>query len=218
MDPNNSVYAELAPGKISAEALMTDVLTDRRPLESIFQGLSSKTARVKFGCSKTLLLLSEKHPELLREKIDRIVELLDIENQILKWNAISIIGNLAASNFKDRIKRQLKRMYGFLACGELITANNAIAALGKIACAFPEERKRIAGRLARIEHMKFDTAECRNIAIGKAILAIEMSVDPEMPGKTEIDFARRQLKNPRKATADKAKAFIEKYGAARGYR
>jgi hypothetical protein len=94
----------------------------------------------------------------------------------------------------------------------LITANNAIVALGKIARSFPEERKRIIARLLGIERQSFETDECRNIAIGKAILALGMLCDPVNPGKPVLDFIGRQTGNSRKATSNKAKAFVAKHG------
>jgi hypothetical protein len=54
--------------------------------------------------------------------------------------------------------------------------------------------------------------ECRNIAIGKAILALEMFRDPANPGKAVLDFVGRQTGNSRRATANKAKAFIAERG------
>ncbi len=202
----------MAAGKTNAEIISNSVAENKIPLASVFEGLSSKLPRVKFGCSKTLLLLSGKHPELLRGNIETIAELLDSNNRILKWNAIAILGNLAAVDTEGRIRSQLQKLYGFLAGGELITANNAIAALGKIARAFPEERKRIVAQLLGIERQSFETDECRNIAIGKAILALGMLCDPVNPGKPVLDFIGRQTGNSRKATANKAKAFIAKHG------
>jgi len=212
MAQGNSSHTKLTISNTNADAILADVLADNKPLELVFQGLSSGVSRVKFGCSKALLLLSQKRPDLLYGRIERIVELLDSENQILKWNAIAILGNLAAVDTKHQIKSHLKKLFGFLACGELITANNAIAALGKIAYAFPDERRRITAQLLGIEHNKFDTDECRNIAIGKAILAIEVFLDPGKPAKSVFDFVRRQMENPRMATAKKAKAFSGKCG------
>jgi hypothetical protein len=212
MVKGNALYSELAAGKINAESISNSAAENKIPLASVFEGLSSKLPRVRFGCSKTLLLLSEKHPEILRGHIETIVELLDGNNRILKWNGIALLGNLAGVDTEGRIRSQLQKLYGFLAGGELIAANNAIAALGKIARAFPEERKRIVAQLFGIERQSFETDECRNIAIGKAILALGMFCDPVKPGKPVLDFICRQMGNSRKATANKAKEFIAKHG------
>jgi len=212
MVQEKTLFSDLVAGKTTAEIIRNGVAADKIPLSYVFEGLSSNLPRVKFGCSKTLLLLSGKHPELLRGNIETIAELLDSNNRILKWNAIAILGNLAAVDAEGRIRSRLKRLYGFLSGGELITANNAIAALGKIARAFPEERKRIVAQLLGIERQSFETDECRNIAIGKSILALGMFCDPVNPGKRVLDFIDRQTGNSRKATANKAKTFIAQHG------
>ncbi len=201
---------ELASGRMSAEKIADEIAKGTRPLSAVFLGISSKLPRVKFGCSKILLLLSEKHPDLLRGKMDRIAEPINGENQILKWNAIAILGNLAAADPALQIENLLRRLYGFISCGELITANTAITALGKIGRAYPEQRRRITSQLLKTEHAAFDTDECRNIAIGKAVLALEMFTDPLNPGKPVLEFVRRQTDNRRSATANKAKAFMRK--------
>jgi hypothetical protein len=213
MKQESPLHSELAAGITNPNLIVAEIPGNVKLLENVFDGISSKLPRVKFGCSKTLLLLSEKNPELLSEKIDGIIRLIESENRILKWSAIAILGNLAPIDKQGRIKGQLRKLCSFLSGGELITANHAMMSLGKIARAFPDERKRITAELAGIEHKSFDTAECRNIAIGKAILAIEMFVDPAKPGKSVLDFARRQIGNRRRATANKAKAFIRKCSA-----
>ncbi len=210
MEQDNPLYSVMASGKISAENVRDDAASGKIPLELLFSGVSHRLPRVKFGCSKALLLLSEKYPKLLFQNIDQIAALLDSGNRILKWNAAAVSGNLAAADTEGRTRRLLKKLFTFLSGGELIAANNAIAALGKIARAFPEERKGIAARLTAIDNQAFETGECRNIAIGKAIVALDMFCDPTNPGKAVLDFVSRQTVNSRKATAAKAKAFLAK--------
>jgi hypothetical protein len=211
MMQGQSLFSELAAAKVKAEDIAEGVPSSRIPLAAVFEGFSDRRPRVKFGCAKALLLLSEKHPELLLDHIDTFAGLLDCENRIFKWNAIAILGNLAAVDTAGRIRKLLKKLFGFLAAGELITANNTIAALCKIARAVPGEKRRIVAQLIGVERQTFETEECRNIAIGKAILALGMLCDPAKTGKSVIDFAGRQTANTRKATAHKAKAFVAKH-------
>ena len=210
MSQEEGFQAELAAKKIDADKMAALIAADQSLIDRVFQELSNKSPRVKFGCSKALLLLSERRPELLYPKIDEIFKLLGRDNQIIKWSAIAILGNLAAVDRDHRIKGVLRTICGFLCAGELITANHAITALGKIARAFPEERAGVTARLLGIEQAVFNTDECRNIAIGKSILAMEMYVDPAHIRKDVLQFARSQTSNTRRATATKAKAFLRK--------
>lgn len=210
MSREASFQSALANKELDAEILAASVQSDPKLLESLFQELTSKIARVKFGCSKSLMLISEQYPSLLYPKIEKVFSMLDSPNQILKWNAIAILGNLAAVDSERRIRSVLPKLYAFLSCGELITANNTINALGKIGRAFPEEQAKITSLLLKIERAAFETDECRNIAIGKSILALQMFVDPAKSRKDVKEFARAQIGNRRPATAAKAKSFLKK--------
>ncbi len=213
MSYEKQLQAELEKKKIDPAKIAGLISADSSLVDSIFDQLSSKNPGLKFGCAKSLLLVSEKSPGLLCPNIARIFELLDSENQILKWNAIAILGNVAAVGLKFQIRSVLPKIYGFLSGGELITANHAIAALGKIARAFPEEQETIASRLLSIEHAPFPTDECRNIAIGKSLLALGMFPSSGNVQTEVIEFARRQTRNTRTATAEKAKTLLHRYPA-----
>jgi hypothetical protein len=202
--------AELAKTKIDACKLVDLILEDHSLIDSVFHELASKFARTKFGCAKSLLMLSEKHPGLMLPKSDMILALLGGENQILKWNAIAILGNLATVDPGNLRKTLLPKLYALLSCGELITANHAIAALANIGRAFPMEQKKITANLLAIENAVFETDECRNIAIGKTVLALTTFLGPGSAPKEVIDFARRHTVNQRPATAKKAESLLRK--------
>jgi hypothetical protein len=161
-----------------------------------------------------LLLLSAKRPEILYPHVSRFVDLLDSKNQILKWNAIVVLGNMSQVDQGRRCKRLLPRFYGLLPAGELITATNAVAALGKIAYACPGKRSEIANELMKVERYRYGTDECRNIALGKVILSLASFVDRDQPDQKIIKFVRRQAANPRPATAKKARLFLKRLTAA----
>jgi hypothetical protein len=207
----NAILSDTSIEKISAESIADLILKDRQFLESAFQWISNGPPGTKFRCSKALMLLSESHPNLLYSRIQGIVDLLESENQILKWNAIAILGNMASEECKSVIDGILPRMYASLSCGELITANHAISALGKIGRVFPEKKGKIIARLLKVEGYAFDTDECRNIAVGKVILALEQLMDFSKANKKLAEFARRYVDNRRPATAKKAKQFLRRF-------
>jgi len=95
--------------------------------------------------------------------------------------------------------------------GNMITANHAINALTDIALAKPEYQAEITKELLKVEHYSYDTAECRNICIGKVILAIGKYFDDLKDKEATLDFVRRQTKNTRNATRKKAEQFLRKY-------
>lgn len=71
----------------------------------------------------------------------------------------------------------MPQIVGFLKSGKLITANNAILALSEIARNNPEYLDKIIKELLKIEDYNFETSECKNIAIGKILLALNKLKD-----------------------------------------
>jgi hypothetical protein len=204
-------------GKDYSGLLLDAILSGEKSLESVFQGIADPSARVRFGCSKALLLLSSKAPDRLYPWVDRLAELLKHDNRILKWNGIAILGNLAALDRGRKIQPLLPTLFSFLSCGELITANTSIEALGKIAKACPKIRGAIIRELLGVEHHTFATLECRNIALGKVLLALDRCTDPENTQNAVVEFAERQTGNKRAATGKKAAMFSRKLQKQRNH-
>ncbi len=173
--------------------------------------LSSRDPKVKYGCSKNLLAITEKNPSEIYPQLDFFIKLLDDENKILKWTAIDIIGHLAKVDKNKSIDKLMERLFSLLSEGNLITANHAITALTDVTLAKPEYQKKITNELLKVEHYSYDTDECRNIATGKVILAISTYFGELEDKKAVIEFAKRQTKNTRNATRKKAEQFLKKY-------
>jgi hypothetical protein len=172
--------------------------------------LQSDSAEVKYCCARNLIAIAKENPARLYPDIDTFVKLLDGENNVLKWTAIIIIGNLARVDKEKKVDRLIGRLVGFLNAGKLITANNATMALASIAIAKPQYQKQITKELLKVEHYEYDTDECRNIAIGKVIEAIGLYSSQLQDKKAVIEFAQRQTKNTRNATRKKAERFLKK--------
>lgn len=172
--------------------------------------LQSNSAEVKYCCARNLIAIAKEDPARLYPHIDTFVKLLDGNNNVLKWTAIIIIGNLARVDKEKKVDRLISRLVGFLNAGKLITANNATMALAGIAITKPQYQKQITEELLKVEHYDYDTDECRNIAIGKVIEAIGSYSSQLKDKKAVIEFAQRQTNNTRNATRKKAERFLKK--------
>ena len=173
--------------------------------------LLAKDPKVKYGYAKELLVVAKQNPAELYPDLEFFVKLLDDENRILKWTAIDIIGALSRVDSVKTIDKLMSKLFGLLSAGNLITANHAIAALADIALAKPEHQVEITNELLMVEHYNYDTDECRNIVIGKVILAISMYFNALDDKEAVIEFTRRQTKNTRNATRKKAEQFLRRY-------
>lgn len=170
----------------------------------------SDNPKVKYAAAKKAVAISKENPAELYADFDFFVNLLDNENQIIKWTAIQIIGNLSKTDKEKKVDELLPRLIDFLNCGKLITANHAIFALAEIALNKPEHQEQVIKELLKVERYNYDTVECRNIALGKVILALEKFREKIKDDKEIIEFLKRQTKNSRIATSKKAQQLLKK--------
>jgi hypothetical protein len=166
---------------------------------------------VKNGAAKTLKLISERKPAKLYPQFGYFADLLDSDDTILKWIAIDVIGNLSFVDSNNQIiEGIINKFYCFLSDESMITAGHAIDNLSKIALNKPRYRKEITAELLQID-ITSRNDECRNILIGKAILAFDDYLE-HLPEKEKVlEFAKRHLNNSRKATKKKAEKFLIKF-------
>jgi hypothetical protein len=178
-------------------------------IEEVLAGVSSTRAVTKFGASKALLILSERMPELLYPHFDFFTALLWDDNHILKWNATLTLANLAKVDRESRIEAILDSYLDLIVGSNMITAANAMRGAAIIGAAKPHLAKHIASRIMRVERAEYATPECRNIAIGHALRALE-DLAGLLPDLRKLRlFAARQLGNPRPATSGKARKFLK---------
>ena len=174
--------------------------------------LFSKNPKVKYTCAKKAINISKTKPNLLYPKLSFFVKLLDSENQVIKWTAILVIGNLSKVDKTNKVIKLFPRLLGFLKAHKMITANNTILALTEIAKNKPKYRNKIIEELLKIEKYNYDTTECRNIALGKVILALQNFKEDIKGNKKIMNFLKRQTKNKRNATKVKAQKLLRGLG------
>ena len=170
----------------------------------------SKTAKIKYASTKKAIAISKDNPAELYPDFDFFVELLNNENQIIKWTAIQVIGNLSKVDEKKKVDKLLPRLINFLDCGKMITANNTIVALSEIALNKPEYQEMIFKELIKVEHYNYDTLECRNVALGKVILALDKFKNKIKDRKDILEFLERQTNNTRASVKKRAIKLLEK--------
>jgi hypothetical protein len=190
------------------DSIAEDIIKRPASLPEVYDGLRADSARVKFGCLKVLRLVSERKPEVLYPLFDRFVALLDSDNNILKWGAIILLGNLAAVDTERKIERILDRYLLPVSGPVMITAANVVRGAAKMAKAQPHLADRIARALLQVEAANYQTAECRNVALGHVVESLELLFDQIGNRPPVLEFVRRQLKNPRPAVRRKAERFL----------
>jgi hypothetical protein len=180
-------------------------------VRAAIDGVGSNIGRVRLGASKALRTLSEQDPESVYPHFDFFVRLLDSRNHILKWNATLTLANLAAVEGDGRLDRIMDAYLAPISGPNMIDAANAIHGAAAIALAKPHLAPTIAGRILAVERASYATAECRNVAIGHAIRALDRFFEAAGEKRSVLRFVRRQAQNPRPATRAKAERFLRKW-------
>jgi len=206
----SKVLDELGKKEIRAEDLSDKVLRNPDLLPEVFDGISSANPRIKFKSAKILRIISEKNPKMLYSKMDFFVNLLESENNILKWTAIDVIANLSSVDSKNEFDKIFKKFYDLLSDESMITAGHVIDNSAKIVRAKPHLQNKITGELLKVEKIQYKTTECRNILLGDVILAFGQYIYHVDNKEEMISLVKRQLKNSRKATRAKAEKFLIK--------
>jgi hypothetical protein len=201
-----------------------DRIADRvieRPslIPELIAGLGARQARNRYGCEKVLRRISEKKPALVYPYFDTFAYLLQAPNNILKWGAIKILGNLAGVDSHGKIDGLFSKYCAFITGPVMITAANVIGSLPRIARARPEMAEDMAREILKVETATyalhgFPSPECRNVAIGQAIAALGEIFQLIDKKKPVLDFVTRQLENHRASVRKAAAFFLKKHGSA----
>lgn len=206
-----NLQQELTKKDWRPEKLVDLIAEDKKHIQEIVDGIFSSVATIKFRSGKIAILLSAKYPKKVYQYFDKLAELLENKNKILKWNGIMIIGNLAVVDSKEKIERVIGKLYNQLNTGTMITTNNTIMALAKIAQAKSDLRDEITKELLLVEKYEYETAECSKIVAGFIMEAVGPFIDTLKSKRSVIKFIKSQLSSTRRSTKQKAQELIDKY-------
>jgi hypothetical protein len=183
-------------------------LTESQSIKNLLLSLDSTDSEIKFASAKMLMDISKRNPKALFDQMKYFVILLDCENKILKWTAIDVIANICVADPKKFSPAVFQKFLQLLSDDEsMITAGHVIDNLGRIAAVKPSAREAVAKALLNLENSSRNS-ECKNILLGKAILAFSQFYRNFDNRREIVEFAKRQLQNTRHATQVKSKKFL----------
>jgi hypothetical protein len=195
------------------ERLAECLVAESALLPEVLGRLGSDEPHIKYGCSKVLRLLSEKQPALLYPRFLYFAGLLHAGNSFIKWDAARIVANLAVVDSDGLMAKTLDRYLEPICGPVMITAATAIQGASRIALARPELAARIVRAVLKVERAHYQTAECRNVAIGHAVDSFNRFfnvLEPKEQGAV-LEFVSRQRRNKRTAVRKKAAAFLKRH-------
>jgi hypothetical protein len=75
--------------------------------------------------------------------------------------------------------------------------------------AFRQSVFAVVAEVLKVERARYQTPECRNVAIGHAVLALGAIFPLLRHPAPALRFVKKQIKNPRPATRSKAAQFLQ---------
>ncbi|UCF15267.1 MAG: hypothetical protein JSW59_17820 [Phycisphaerales bacterium] len=202
---------QIADKETDKHTIAERVIDEPGLLSELYKALGAKEARIKYGSAKILRIVSDTRPELLYPRFDFFADLLDSDNKIMQWQAIYVIANLARVDCRNKFEKIFDKYFAPISGPVMITAANVINAGAKIARARPELTDRITAEILKVGHAKYQTPECRNIALGHAIRSFDQFFDQIQHKRPVVRLIKRQLKNARSATRKKAEKFLARH-------
>jgi hypothetical protein len=201
--------AALNPQHLAHKAILKPSL-----LPDITKGLQADKPRVKYGCAKALRLISEQRPDVLYPHFGFFAGLLDHQNKIFQWDAAFVLSQLVRADAQDEFAAIFEKYFAPISGPVMISAANAIQGGARVARAKPRLADRIAAEILKVSCARYQTPECRNVAIGHAIVALGDMLPLLSNAAPVVRFVRKQTRNRRPATRKKAERFLRSQDTA----
>jgi hypothetical protein len=175
----------------------------------------SKKASIKYSCARQAIAISQDNPKDLYPDFDFFTNLLESDNNILKWTAIKVIGNLSKVDNKKKVDKILPSLISLLSDKNMITAANTIGALADIAINKPEHVDEIITALLKVEKATYYykgeiSPECRNVALGHVLKSFKKLGKETCCRKDIQEFLKRQIQNTRPKVRELSEKLLAK--------
>jgi hypothetical protein len=205
----SAALAQIRQAALNPPRLARKAIKNHGFIPVVIGGLKEDKARIKYGCAKALRIVSEQRPDLLYPYFDFFVGLLDHGNKIFQWDAAFVLSQLVRADEDNKFTAVFDRYFSPIPGPVMITAANVIQGGARIAQARPHLAERIAAEVLKVGKARYQTPECRNVAIGHAILALGGILPLLCNPAPAVQFVRTQTRNARPATRKKAEQFLK---------
>lgn len=210
-----SELPDLSEKGVDIEAVAERALENERVLLQLLEGISpdAKKTTIRNNSFNTLMLLAERHPEVLFSRWDYFVELLQSDNSFSQYPAVHIIATLVEADEDDRFDAIFDSYYSLLDDESVMIASHVAGVSGKIAQAKPKLQTRITKRLLNIDATHFEPGR-KDLIKSYAIESFDAYFEEAENQEEIVEFVRRQLDCTSPKTRKSAKRFLRKWGKA----
>jgi hypothetical protein len=210
---DNNVLQKLGNKTITKREIFQELEQNPGLLPTIFEGLSSSKATIRYGCAGVLMDFSENYPERLYPQFETFVSLMKSKYRILTWNALAITANLTRVDKEDKFDEIFDKYYDYLNDEYMVTVANVVGNSAKIAIAKPYLAERITSRLLSVENIKTTphlTAECKRVIVQHAIKSLDLFFNEIESKEQVLSFVKRQTHSTRATLRKEALDFLKK--------
>lgn len=195
------------PRRKTAKRPAVRILPESRVAAAV-RTMSAPTGTARFAAGKALCVTAEKDPGRVYAYFDAIAALLGSDCKIVRWNALQTLARLAPVDVDRKLDGLLDAYLAPIRGDNLISAANAIQGAGRIGAARPDLLERILPPILAVENARYETAECRNVALGH-VLSVLAGLGPQICRRPDVaSLIRRQQTNIRAAVARNAKRIV----------
>jgi len=154
-----------------------------------------------------LLLVSERHPEVLYPKWDFFADMLDSDNAYCKFIAVHLIANLTSADNENKFEKIFDKYYNLLN-DSVIVAGHIAANSGEIAKAKPSLQIQITNKLLNIDKTK---QKHKDLIKAGAIESFSEYFEEADNKEKIIEFVKAQLNCESPKTRKISKQFLKKW-------
>ena len=188
--------------------LAKKVIEDEQ-LSELLEGILSKEDERRFSSFKILMHISEEQPEVLYQKWDYLVDLLDSDNHYHRYISINILANLAIVDIGNKFEKIFDKYFSNIDGDRTMAAGQAALNSGKIAKVKPNLQTKITNRLLNIDK----THQGKQIDLIKAYVveAFNEYFEESLDKSKILDFVKAQLESKSPKTRKVANEFLKKW-------
>jgi hypothetical protein len=201
---------DLNKKNINIESVAKRTLKDKKLLSELLENILSKKETLRFNSYNVLLLISQKHPEVLYPEWDFFAKLLSSNNTYHKYIAIYIIANLTRIDSKNKFEKMFKKYYDLLDDESVIPPSHVAGNSGKIVKTKPKLQSKITNKLLSIERTHHPR-ERKDLIKSYVIEAFDQYFEEAKNKKRIVEFVKKQLKAKSPKTKKVAIRFLKKW-------
>ena len=211
----NNVYEDLKLKK-ELSIYIKNIKEDNKIIPLLFEIIETDKKSVKYQAEKVLRELSIEEPKLLYPYFERLIRLLNSNNNFIRLGVILSIPNLLEVDTCNKWMRINKKYLSILETDNVAEFGNVLKGIDKITKYHKEEEQYIIPILLNTNSHEFIhrdkvSQECNDVAIGLVIDCFNKIYNKSNYKKEILEFIRNNQYCNKESVRKKAKRFLRLY-------